>query len=81
MKNESSHNSSMRAIVAVILSIFSLHILFISYIIQSLPLLFLSMVDSIIAIVLGISSDTKLGHASVIAGILMVLICIFLLNM
>jgi hypothetical protein len=62
--------SNRKDIVSLILGIIAVHMYVISLTTESLILMIVSIIDSLIAFLLGIGTDSDLGHGGLIMGLL-----------
>ncbi|MCR2806848.1 hypothetical protein [Paenibacillus soyae] len=71
--------SSRKDIVSLFLGIVAIHMLVISFTTESVVLIVISIIDSVIAFFLGVGTDSDYGHAGLIIGLLVFIASLILL--
>lgn len=66
------------SIVAVIFAIISVHMLILTYLFDLRTLLFMTFIDAVLAIVLGMKKNNDLGHGAAITGLVILIITLVL---
>lgn len=80
MENKQIRNSHSD-VLALFLAIIALHVFFLAFVLHSGFLLFVVIIDSIIAIVLGSRTNSNYGHGAMIISLFTIIVSIIILVM